>query len=84
MMSKALQAAHEVAKEKDSRLRADDPRYGGSVHLTHADGSAFYWANAFVERQGAWFMVFTEHHGFHVFAADEIETLIAGTAVRWA
>jgi hypothetical protein len=42
------------------------------VYLSHDDGSSFFWQNAFVTRFRGYVIVFTEHHGFHVYDNDDV------------
>jgi hypothetical protein len=61
------------AKEIDSALRADDPRFGRAVHMIHDEGSTFFWECAFVVDIGdKYISIFTEHHGFHVYDRDDV------------
>lgn len=86
MMSRDMQRVHAVAQEIDKTLRADDPRLSGAVVLHHEDGAALFYDSAFLMRYydaehgnwgacttpGEWIMVFTEHHGFHVYPVDDL------------
>ena len=67
--------ARKKAKDIAKRLRATDPRLDGSVSVSHDDGSFFLFRNAFAQRiaDSDWFMVFTEHHGFHIFHESDAE-----------
>lgn len=66
--SKALQ----VATLYDAQLRADDPRFRLCVHVLHKEGTTMFYRHAFARRMGGWFMIHTEHHGFHVYDADDV------------
>jgi len=82
-----MKKIHKIAKKIDDNLRADDLRLSHVVHLVHEDGSIFHWDNAFLieyydkdhpywggtKYPGQWVFVFSEHHGFHVFARNEVE-----------
>lgn len=73
--------AEALAQEIDKDLRATDPRFRNAVYLRHEDGSTFIWNNAFLDytevHANALFdmeyvIVFTEHHGFHVYNTDDV------------
>jgi hypothetical protein len=64
------------AKDYNAKLRADDPRFRGAVHLAHEEGTAFFLMYAFIVQVDEWFVVFTEHHGHMVYGTDEIEYTI--------
>lgn len=68
-----LREAEAKASEYDKTLLATDPRFRRSVVLYHEDGSTFHWDSAFLMRKEEWIMVFTEHHRFHVYHADDVE-----------
>jgi hypothetical protein len=63
----------------DKKLLATDERFCGSVQLHHQDGSSFHWNHAFIVKidSGHWLAVFTEHHGPHLYDADDV------TWFRW-
>lgn len=74
MTKPMYRTAVEKAKSIDVELRADDKRLNkGCVFLIHDDGSTFCWNSAFVKRWNDYVMVFTEHHGFHVYDNDDVE-----------
>lgn len=64
-------AAELFAKEYDAKLLATDPRFNGAVHVIAEDGSVFFFLDAFVLRYEWFYLVFTEHHGYHVYSAEE-------------
>lgn len=86
MMSVEMQRVYDVAAEIDKDLKATDPRFRHSVYLIHEEGTTLFFENAFIVRyydrlhrdwgdcsfQGEWAMVFTEHHGFHVYPLDDL------------
>lgn len=83
MRSKPLQEAYVRAEALDAKLRADDARLEGAVQVRHADGTVLFFDHAFAEahprdkadlkdREEAWWFIFTEHHGVHVYAQDEV------------
>lgn len=68
----------EHAKAIDAKLRADDKRLNkGGVYLIHDDSSSFFWDSAFIQRWKGWVMIFTEHHGFHIYDLSEVPYVVA-------
>lgn len=72
-----------LVKEYDGQLKCDDPRFQHEVRIFLDDGSSFHWDSAFAARwlddgdgeenlDEGWFVVFTEHHRFHVFHASDV------------
>jgi hypothetical protein len=83
-MSKHMQRVYDIAVEMDKNLSAYDfPSKAVAVY--HDDGTNYWFENAFAMiyydkdhneqgcHPGHWLMVFTEHHGIHVFHLDELE-----------
>jgi len=60
----------------DAKLRADDSRLRGAVHLVHEEGTVFFLMYAFIVQVGEWLVIFSEHHGYKVYAVDEISYAI--------
>lgn len=74
MMSKPLKEQYEKAKEIDSKIRADDDRFNGAVHIIDEDeGTVLFYERAFAEKHSDWWYIFTEHHGLHVYDDDEVQ-----------
>jgi len=71
-MKPRYSAAMTEAKKRDEKLRADDPRLRGYTVLQHEDGSHFCWDSAFAVRWRGYLMVFTEHHGYHVYDNNDV------------
>ena len=71
-----MRKVEELAKAYDKTLRADDRRFAGAVKLVDEDGSVVFYEYAFLlsyrSKPGTWIMVFTEHHGFHVFDENSL------------
>lgn len=65
----------------DKKLLVTDRRFNGSVFLAHRDGGHFFWNSAFVEiwksDPQSWAVVFTEHHGPHVYDTEDVLSLRA-------
>jgi hypothetical protein len=62
------------ANEYDNQLACTDPRFLRSVHVVHQDGSVFFFRHAFLMWKDNWVIVFSEHHGVHVYDQDDVET----------
>jgi len=60
----------------DAKLRADDSRLRGAVHLIHDEGTVIFLMYAFIVQVGDWLVVFSEHHGHMVYGVDEISYTI--------
>ena len=43
----ARMKVEKIAQRLDARLRADDPRLGGYVYVTHLDGTNLFFTSAF-------------------------------------
>ena len=56
-----------IAKKYDSKLKASDKRFRGSVKIIHEDGSVFMFEHAFLMTKGDWTICFSEHCGFICF-----------------
>jgi len=48
---------------------------GGAVQVVHQDGSTMFFHYAFAERFEQWWLVFTEHCGYHAFYNDDLESI---------
>lgn len=57
-------------------LRADDPRFRRSVYLLHEEGTTFLWRYAFALLFEEWYVIFTEHHGTHVYHESDLAGLL--------
>ena len=76
------QEALEVAEKYNKTLLATDPRFNRTTIIQHEDGSHFLFMNAFACSYQAkphptlgeqnFILVFTEHHGIHVYDKDEV------------
>lgn len=73
MDSVPLKKIREKAEEYDKTLLATDPRFRRTVIMHHEDGSYLQYDNAFLMRaEREWIVCFTEHHGVHVYHADDL------------
>lgn len=74
MMSVKMKKVFEQAKSTHSKLRADDKRFNGIVYVRdNHELTNLIYDHAFALIEGDYYMVFTEHYDFQVFAADEVE-----------
>lgn len=64
------------ASKYDAKLRANDPRLRGAVHLVHEEGTTFFLMYTFIVQVGDWLAVFSEHHGYKIYAEDEVSYTI--------
>jgi hypothetical protein len=87
-MSALMSKVHDLAEQYDKALRADAFPYDQFVQIAHGDGTRYEFRAAFMlvlrdsrytyafeglDKQG-WILVFTEHHGFHVFHEDDLKS----------
>lgn len=61
-----------IAAEIDSKLLHDDERFCGSVKIEHCEGTFLFFDGAFAIKDDVWWLIFTEHHGYHVHHEDEV------------
>ena len=70
MMSVKMTKVDKWAKAIDNNLKAIDFEPNRFVMVEDEDGSRFLFVSSFVvEKEGFW-VVFTEHHGYHIFDKD--------------
>lgn len=87
-MSIAMRRVWEVAKKMDESLLATNPGFQNKVLVRHEEGTTLFYENAFAMRYydkdgvkhcwgnkhpNEWLLVFTEHHGFHVYPLDDLD-----------
>jgi len=65
------------AKELDSKLTAMSFDWGARVYVKHEDGTELDFNYAFLQKDGDWVYIFTEHHGFHVYHLDDLEKVVS-------
>jgi hypothetical protein len=82
MMSVEMKRVHAVAEELSKTRRSA----WHCVMILHEEGTTLFFRNAYLvryhdpqhgdwgasEHPGEWIMVFTEHHGFHVYPVDDL------------
>ena len=61
-----------AAEAVDKDLRADDPRFRHTVYLVHEEGTSMLWRYAFAVKVEEWYLIFTEHHGTHVYSEQDL------------
>lgn len=61
------------AKEYDRNLFCTDKRFRNIVQVQHSDGSFFLFHHAFYFSYGEWYLVFTEHHKYHIYHKTDVE-----------
>jgi hypothetical protein len=81
MDSVPMKEATMVASAYDEKLLATDPRFQHSVTIHHEEGTVLHFEWAFALTCGVWFFIFTEHHGFHVYARDDVEIIQRGERI---
>lgn len=79
MESTPLQKVREIAEEyekKISQITGKGYDFNRLVLVRHEDGSVFFFDNAYsLLYHGVgedWFIVFTEHHGIHIFGKSDV------------
>lgn len=45
------------------------------AHVVHTDGSVMLLTHAYVDAIENWWLIFTEHNGWHVFEMDDVRLL---------
>jgi len=62
----------EIARQYDSELTADDPRFQRSTTLVYRDGSIMQYRQGFLMRCHEWIVCFSEHLGVHISEAGDL------------
>ena len=77
-MNRAMKKAHALAERTDFHLRSTMKIFNRSVKIVHHDGTFVFYSNAFlmkrVEDKQLLIIAFTEHQGFHVFHASDLQS----------
>lgn len=77
-MNREMKNVYDLAKRTDFHLRSTMKYFNRSVKIVHQDGTFIFYANAFLMKrmQGnqLWIIAFTEHQGFHVFHAADLQS----------
>jgi hypothetical protein len=72
-----------IAKDFDYKLLATHQGFVHSVLVVTFEGSTFLWHDAFahkiqhtfMDETRWWYLIFTEHYGYHIFPDDEIQNI---------
>lgn len=64
-------SAEDAAREYDKNLKCTDFYYDECVLVKHDDFTQCMFFSAFPLDYGPYILVFTEHHGYHVYHKDE-------------
>ena len=64
--------------ELDKKLRADDPRFRNSITVYHEEGTMMHFEWAFAIKFERWYVIFTEHHGYHIYDEDDVQVIMRG------
>ena len=67
----AMKQALMKAAELDEKLTVEDFAHKTCVLIEHTDGSRLFYTNALLIKEGEFWMVFTEHHGYQVFHDED-------------
>jgi hypothetical protein len=77
-----IKAVDELAKAYDIKLRSDDPRFRNGVMVIHEEGTVLYFEWAFAIKLQNWYVIFTEHHRWHVYDEDDVKVFMRGPRVK--
>jgi len=70
--STSLTTIEAIAKDIDSHLSVLDPRFNDMVQVHGQEDTLVHLIpDAFCLKHGCWFLVFSEHHGYHVYHEEE-------------
>jgi hypothetical protein len=76
MISTDYAAVKIRAEEHDRHLTAYDFHWHHYTYVLHDDGSRFLFNNSILEEDGDYWIVYSEHNGFHVYAKDEALVIV--------
>ena len=65
-----------IAQRHDKTILATDKRLQNFVYVEIDDGSFFKWLDSFAVEYDDWYIVFTEHYGFHIFGKSDIVNIV--------
>jgi hypothetical protein len=77
-----IKTVDELAKAYDDKLRADDPRFLNGVMVIHEEGTVLYFEWAFAMKIQNWYVIFTEHHRWHVYDEEDVQVFMRGHRVE--
>jgi hypothetical protein len=81
-MNTSIKIVDELAKAYDTKLRADDPRFRNAVMVIHEDGTVLHFEWAFVLKLQNWYVIFTEHHRWHIYSENDVQVFMRGPRVE--
>lgn len=64
--------AEVFAREYDKKLKATDFHSKNCVYILHEEGTQLFYKSAFLKTWKDYVLVFTEHHGFHVYHKTDL------------
>lgn len=67
-----LKEIKRIANEYDNKLLTTDPRFQRSVMIIHQDGSVFFFQRAFMLKKDDWLIIFSGHHGVHIYDKTDV------------
>ena len=65
-------------RELNELIRADDPRLRNSVTVIHEEGTVMHFEWAFAIKFRNWYVIFTEHHRYHIYDEDDVQVIMRG------
>jgi len=65
-------------RELNQLIRADDPRLRNSVTVIHEEGTVMHFEWAFAIKFRNWYVIFTEHHRYHIYDEDDVQVIMRG------
>jgi hypothetical protein len=73
-----------IVQEYDSKLKATHKGFRNAVHIIHEEGTVLFYQNAFLRKiidvaDDSWIIVFTEHHGYHIYHSTDLDCFIEYT-----
>lgn len=77
MMSIPMQEAYAIAEKFNKSLKSDDSRFSGIV-IVHSlnDFSSFTFSDAFAVYYKDFYIIFTEHYGFHLYHEEDASVVM--------
>lgn len=69
------------AKRYDSELLATDPRLRNAVMVITEEGSVLCFEYAFCVLINHWYVIFTEHHRYHLYHNTDAQVFMRGPRI---
>ena len=67
-----ISKAEDRAKDIEAYLQATDPRFRRALNIVFDDGTSLLFQDAFIVEWKEYYLIFTEHHRFHVYHKDDV------------